>query len=100
VVIVEHEDERLANSRNFVNLRREQEFVWRRLWRLEHCNRGLSYALTDLSHRRDQIGNETPGIVVCFIEREPGNPHLIPYALGRGPRGEGAEPFDCKCRFT
>ena len=72
VVVVQHQDQAVWQGGEVVEQRRQHRLGGRRLRGLERGQRALSHVRRDRLQRRDQIGQKAGGVVVAFVQRQPG----------------------------
>ncbi len=72
VVVVENEDQIAGDGGDVVEEGRQGRFGrWRGLWRLEHGQYPVPDPGRHCLQGRDQVGQETAGVAVAFVERQP-----------------------------
>ena len=71
VVVVENEDDIARDGGDVVEQGRQRRLEWRGLRRLEHGQYPFADPGRNRLQRPDEIGQETAGVAVAFIERQP-----------------------------
>ena len=79
MIIVEDEDERSVEFGDLIQEVCQQYLEWWRLTRLEQSKCGIANARVRRIERRQDVHPKTRGVIVAFVERDPGDLKL---ALG------------------
>ena len=72
VVVVEDEDEIIGNGCDFIEQGCQNHFGWRRLRGLEHRQQPCAHIRLNRLHGSDEVRQEACGVVIPFVQRQPG----------------------------
>ena len=87
VVVVKDEDEIVRDGGDFIEQGRQNRFGWRWLRGLEHTQHPCSNIRRNRLQRSDEVSQKACGVVIPFVQRQPGDRSLAtgdPFADQRG----------------
>ena len=87
MVIVQDEDEMVRDGGDFIEQGCQNRFDWRRLRGLEHSQHPCSNIRCNRLQSRDEVSQKAGGVVIPFVQRQPGDRSLAtgnPFADQRG----------------
>src|SRR4051794_4691106 len=84
VVVVDNKDEILAGGSDFIEQSYENGFRWRWLRGLEYTQQRFGDTGRDRTHSSDEVAQKACGVVIPFVQRQPGH-------LPLGTSGPGAD---------
>ena len=87
VVVVKDEDELVREGGDVIEQGRQHRFGWRWLRGLEHTQHPCANRRRNRLQRSDEVGQKAGGVVIPFVQRQPGDRSLAtgdPFADQRG----------------
>ena len=94
MVIIQHEDEIVRDGGNFIEQGCQDRFGGRRLRGLERSQHPFSNIRRNRLQSRDEVSQKACGVVIPFIQRQPGNRSL---ATGDPFADQGGFPKPGRC---
>ena len=73
VVVVQDEDEMVWDGGDFIEQGRQNRFGWRWLRGLEHTQHPCSNSRRNRLQSSDEVGQKAGGVVIPFVQRQPGD---------------------------
>ena len=87
MVVVQDKDEIVREGGDFIEQGCQNRFGWRRLRGLEHSQHPFSNIRCNRLQSRDEVSQKAGGVVIPFVQRQPGDRSLAtgdPFADQRG----------------